>query len=78
MRTAISIPDKVFQSAEALAVCMDLSRSELYAKAIEAFIKAQKNQSVTETLNEIYTTENNSLDDLSHTLQTQILDKGEW
>jgi len=39
MKTAISIPDQIFQQAEFLANELGMSRSELYSKAIEAFIK---------------------------------------
>lgn len=34
MKTAISIPDKVFRSADALARRLGISRSELYTTAI--------------------------------------------
>ena len=35
MKTAISIPDEVFRSAERLAQRLGVSRSELYAKAVD-------------------------------------------
>jgi metal-responsive CopG/Arc/MetJ family transcriptional regulator len=43
MKTAISIPDQVFKSAEVLASRLGISRSELYAKAIEAYVSNLKN-----------------------------------
>jgi metal-responsive CopG/Arc/MetJ family transcriptional regulator len=46
MKTAISVPDSVFEAAEQLAHRLGLSRSELYAKAVEEFISAHKNQDV--------------------------------
>lgn len=76
MKTAISIPDKVFQAAEALADRMGMSRSELYAKAVDAFVQANKNQGVTELLNKVYSAESNSLDEETHSLQLRSLDKG--
>ncbi|WP_293064467.1 MULTISPECIES: CopG family transcriptional regulator [unclassified Moorena] len=39
MKTAISLPDSVFEEAEALAQQMGLSRSELYLKALKAYLK---------------------------------------
>jgi metal-responsive CopG/Arc/MetJ family transcriptional regulator len=47
MKTAISIPDPIFQAADSLANRLGVSRSELYAKAIEAFIEQNKNRDVT-------------------------------
>ena len=52
MKTAVSIPDDVFNEAEALARRTNVSRSELYASALRALLVADAN--ITETLNEIY------------------------
>jgi metal-responsive CopG/Arc/MetJ family transcriptional regulator len=38
MKTAISLPDSVFEEAEALAQQLGLSRSELYTKALQAYL----------------------------------------
>lgn len=78
MKTAISIPDNVFQSAESLADRMGISRSELYAKAVEAFIESNKNRGVTDALNDVYASASNSLDDHDHSLQIRSLNKDEW
>jgi len=78
MKTAIPIPDTVFQAAEALANRMGMSRSELYARAVEAFVQANKNQGVTELLNKVYSTESNSLDDETYSLQARSLSKDVW
>jgi len=47
MKTAISIPDPIFQAAEGLAHCLGISRSELYAKAVAEYMKSHKNKNVT-------------------------------
>jgi metal-responsive CopG/Arc/MetJ family transcriptional regulator len=39
MKTAISIPDLLFDEAEKLAQRLGMSRSELYAKALAAYIE---------------------------------------
>ena len=54
MKTAISIPDPVFNTAEKLAKRLGLSRSELYVRAISNYVEAHRSQKVTELLNEIY------------------------
>jgi hypothetical protein len=55
-----------------------VSRSELYAKAIEAFIEQNKSRDVTARLNQVFTNESNSLGDDDYTLQRQTLSKEEW
>jgi predicted DNA-binding protein len=52
MKTVISIPDPIFQAADSLANRLGVSRSEFYAKAIEAFIEQNKNRDVTARLNQ--------------------------
>jgi len=42
MKTAISIPDRVFRSAEQLAARLGVSRSELYSKALAALVNEHK------------------------------------
>jgi hypothetical protein len=78
MKTAISIPDPVFKAAEALAGRLGVSRSELYAKAVESYIKNIKNQGVAERLNSVYSTENNLLDEAYSQLQIRSLTKEDW
>jgi metal-responsive CopG/Arc/MetJ family transcriptional regulator len=78
MKTAISIPDPIFQAADSLASRLGVSRSEFYAKAIEAFIAQNKNQDVTARLNQVFAGESNSLGDDYHHLQRQSLSKEEW
>jgi len=54
MKTAVSIPDRVFQSAEKLAARLGVSRSELYAKALAALVEKHREDVVTAQLNEVY------------------------
>ena len=39
MKTAISIPDPIFQAAEEAAARLSMSRSQLYTKAVAAFVE---------------------------------------
>jgi metal-responsive CopG/Arc/MetJ family transcriptional regulator len=36
MKTAVSMPDSIFEAAEALAKRLRMSRSQLYTKAVQA------------------------------------------
>ena len=54
MKAAISIPDRVFRSAEQLAARLGGSRSELYAKALAALVEKHRDGLITFRLNEVY------------------------
>jgi metal-responsive CopG/Arc/MetJ family transcriptional regulator len=61
MKTKISIPDKLFRSADALAKRLGVSRSELYTTAIVEFLSKHQNRHVTARLDAIYAEEDSSL-----------------
>ena len=54
MKTAVSLPDDLFRLAESTARRLRVSRSELYAKAIAAFLQAKDESAITERLNDVY------------------------
>ncbi len=78
MKTAISIPEKVFKSAEDLANQLGKSRSQLYTQAISSYVKRHSNDNVTKKLDEIYASENSSLDKSLRKLQSRYLTKEKW
>ncbi|MEQ1689206.1 MAG: hypothetical protein ABL874_11600 [Sphingopyxis sp.] len=51
MKVAVSIPDPVFAEAEALAKRMKMSRSKLYARALDAFVAGHSNDQLTQQIN---------------------------
>jgi metal-responsive CopG/Arc/MetJ family transcriptional regulator len=62
MKTAISIPDRIFDDAEETALRLKMSRSELYTKAVERFVATEGGSEVTAKLDAIYKREASSLD----------------
>jgi metal-responsive CopG/Arc/MetJ family transcriptional regulator len=54
MKTAISIPDDVFKSADSLAKEIGVSRSELYATAVAEYLAKFKGQDITKRLDQVY------------------------
>ena len=54
MKVAISLPDPLFSSAEKLAHRLRVSRSQLYAQAIEEYLGKRQDSLVTERLNAVY------------------------
>jgi metal-responsive CopG/Arc/MetJ family transcriptional regulator len=80
MKTAISIPDPLFEAAEKLARRLGMSRSQLYSKAIDSFIEKNRYSGVTERLNAVYEAnpEAGCLDKDIVKLQSQSLSKDGW
>jgi metal-responsive CopG/Arc/MetJ family transcriptional regulator len=54
MRTTISIPDDVFESADQLARELSISRSKLYSTAVAEYIAKHRAEDVRAKLNEVY------------------------
>jgi hypothetical protein len=54
MKTAISIDADIYREAEAAAALMGLSRSRLYALALEEYLRAHRDEAVTEALDRYY------------------------
>ena len=78
MKTAISIPDKVFRSADSLAKRLGLSRSQLYSIAITEYLSKHQGKQVTDRLNAIYSEEDSSLSPSLILLQAKSLGHEEW
>jgi hypothetical protein len=83
MKTAVSLPDALFDQAEETAARLGLNRSQLYAKALETFIIQQGPDPVTESLNAIADKydcdpELDALLDASHSDARRLIDSGEW
>ena len=75
MKTAVSIPDRLFRAAEQLAARWGISRSQLYTKALDALMDKHNDEAVTSRLNEIYGPEgeDSSLDPALAALQQRTL-----
>ena len=80
MKTAISIPDRVFQSAEQLAARLGVSRSELYSKALAALIEKHRDDLVKARLDEVYGSGeiDSSLEPELEALQRRSLARNKW
>ena len=78
METAISLPDDLFASADALAARLGVSRSELYARALAEFVAKHRDDAVTARLNEVYADEPGRLDPGLRKAQARSLSTPEW
>ncbi|WP_337867787.1 hypothetical protein [Meiothermus sp.] len=78
MKTAISLPDQTFQEAEKLARRLRISRSELYARALEHFLRVHSEQAEIEAFNRVYGEANSHLDPVLRRAAKRRLEASEW
>jgi metal-responsive CopG/Arc/MetJ family transcriptional regulator len=78
MKTAISLPDKLFESADALAQRLGVSRSELYATAVAEFLAKHQDAKATERLDQIYARPQSRLERPLRRGQARSLRTTEW
>jgi metal-responsive CopG/Arc/MetJ family transcriptional regulator len=80
MKTAISIPDPVFEAAERLAKRLGKSRSQLYSEAVAHYVEQRRDAEVTDRLNAILDTEAevDELDPVLDALQLEVLRREQW
>jgi metal-responsive CopG/Arc/MetJ family transcriptional regulator len=78
MKTAISVPDDVFRTAESFARRQQVSRSALFTRAVEEFLAHHRHEGVTERLNHVYAREESHLDPVLSRLQSVAISREKW
>ena len=78
MKTAVSIPDPLFDAAEKVAGRLGVGRSELYARALAAYVAKHRDDKVTETLNRVYAKQPSRLDPVLEAMQYVSLPRKDW
>ena len=78
MKTAISVPNELFEAAEKLARRLGVSRSRLFTSAVSEYLRQHGGDNGTEKFNQLYESQPASLDALSQALQSASLGKDEW
>ena len=80
MKTAISLPDSLYRAANHLARRLGISRSEVFQRALGAYVRAHENASVTEALDAVYLEggESGRLDRVLERMQAASLPKEDW
>jgi antitoxin MazE6 len=78
VKTAVSLPEKLFREAEATAKKLRVPRSKLYAMAIAQFLERAQSGNVTAKLDEVYSENRATLDPILHAAQLETLDKDRW
>jgi metal-responsive CopG/Arc/MetJ family transcriptional regulator len=79
MKTAISIPDNLFEAAEKVARRLGISRSELYQRAVARYLEQQSGDVVREALDTVYGKQaNRDLDPLIKAAGEHIITDENW
>ena len=71
MKTAISLPDELFERAERVAKALNVNRSQLYTRALREFLEQHDPEAITAAFDAVYENEATTLD--TELLQMQLL-----
>ena len=78
MKTAISLPDELFRSADELAAQQGVSRSKLYATAVSEYLAKHRDEDVASKLNEVHADESSGLDPALRAAQARSVGSSNW
>ena len=78
MKTAVSIPDDVFEDAERLASRLRTSRSQLYARALAEFVARHDDDRVTALMDQAVREAGGEADAFLQVAAQQSLQRVEW
>jgi hypothetical protein len=78
MKTAVSLPDDLFQEAERLARRLKKPRSRLYSEAVREYVARRDPRLVTAKLNEVAKALRGRRDAFSVTAARSVLERVDW
>ena len=78
MKTAVSIPDDVFENAERLASRLQTSRSKLYARALAEFVARHDDDRVTALMDQAVLEAGGKGDPFFEAAARQVVQRSEW
>ncbi len=78
MKTAVSIPDAVFEEAERLARRTQRSRSDVYKSALAEYVARHAPDRVTEAMNRALAEINEPPDQFARAVSRRVLRRSEW
>lgn len=78
MKTAISVPDKLFEAVDATARRLGMSRSELFSKAAAAYLEQHQSRRVTTALDRVYGSAKSALAPALRELQHRSIERDGW
>jgi len=78
MKTAISVPDNLFQQIEEASKKMEISRSRLFSMAIQEFLQHYYAENVTIKLNEVYKKGEGNIENDIDKMQALTIQEESW
>jgi len=78
MKTAISVPNDIFELSEKLAKKLKVSRSKIFAMGVKKLAEEHDDDDVTARLNEFYEKERAEIDPVIMKMAALSLPKDEW
>ena len=78
MKTAISLPDDVFEAAEAVVEARGWSRSRLYTEALRQYLKREDPSEITARLDQVHSTETDSAREFRRRVNRALFSASEW
>ncbi len=78
MKTAVSIPDDIFERAEQLPARKRMSRSALYALALSEYVARHAPSDITEAMNSVCDQVGERKDPFVAAAARRILENAEW
>jgi len=78
MKTAISLPDPLFEKADKLAAKLGKTRSELYREAVADYLLRHDEAAITRAINEVVDDVGSSLDPRAEEAARRVLARTEW
>lgn len=78
MKTAVSIPDEIYERAEQLAKRAGRSRSDLYSTALKEYIERHAPEDVTDAMNRVCDAIGQERDGFVTVVARRVLERTEW
>lgn len=78
MKTAVSIPDEVFEEAERLARRMKRSRSDVYSRALAEYVARHAPDRVTEAMDRALDEIGEPVDQFARAASSRVLERSDW
>ena len=78
MKTAVSIPDEIFEQVERLAERERRSRSEVYSAALREYVARHVPDEVTDAMNQVCDEVGDEPDDFVAVAARRVLERVEW
>ena len=78
MKTAVSIPDDIFERAERLALRERRTRGDVYAAALDEYVARHAHDEFTDTMNRVCDAVGDAHDAFLAAAGRRVLERAEW